>query len=46
VEWLLPTASFSYADDQGKELLGRYMMTNPDFNTEFQDADFGPDTLR
>jgi hypothetical protein len=45
-EWLLPTASFSYADDQGKQLLGRYLLTEPDFSQNFADADFSPETLR
>jgi len=44
-EWLLPTACFSYADDEGKVLLGKYLLTDPAFNNGFTDADFSPETL-
>ena len=44
-EWLLPTACFSYADDEGQDLLGKYLLTEPTFNVGFTDSDFGPDTL-
>jgi hypothetical protein len=37
-EWLLPTAVYSYADKEGKTLLGSYVFTdvqlNPDFGTD------------
>ncbi len=44
-EWLLPTACFSYADDQEQQLLGKYLLTNAEFNVGFTDADFSPDVL-
>ena len=44
-EWLLPTGCFSYADDHGNELLGRYLLTDAQFNQGFTDKDFGPETL-
>ncbi len=44
-EWLLPTACFSYADDEGQDLLGKYLLTAPTFNNGFTDADFSPETL-
>jgi hypothetical protein len=44
-EWLLPTACFSYADDEGQELLGKYLLTDASFNVGLTDADFGPEAL-
>lgn len=39
-EWLLPTAVYSYADHEGKELLGSYVMTKVRLNPGLTDADF------
>lgn len=44
-EWLVPSACFSYADDAGQDLLGKYVLTNPTFNVGFTDEDFGPEAL-
>ncbi len=44
-EWLLPTACYSYADDAGTELLGKYLLTSATFNVGFTDADFGPESI-
>lgn len=44
-EWLLPTACFSYADDEGQQLLGKYLLTGATFNVGLTDADFGPEVL-
>ncbi len=40
-EWLLPTAVYSYADHQNKELLGSYEFTQVELNPEF-----GPDAFQ
>lgn len=40
-EWLLPVAVYSYADADGKVLLGSYVMVNVQFNPRF-----GPDTFK
>jgi hypothetical protein len=39
-EWLVPTACFSYADDEKEEMLGRYVTTSVEFNVGLTDADF------
>jgi len=39
-ETLLPVMCASYADDEGKELLGQYMYTNVKLNARLTDADF------
>lgn len=44
-EWLLPTACFSYADDDSQQLLGKYITTDVTFNNGLSDEDFGPDSL-
>ena len=45
-EWLLPTGCFSYADDGGEQLLGRYLLTNAEFNIGYNDTDFDAKTIR
>jgi len=44
-EWLVPTACFSYSDDRGEELLGKYILTGVEFNVGLDDDDFGPQVL-
>ena len=44
-EWLIPSACFSYADREGKKLLGSYVMTNVTFDVGFDDDDFDPDKI-
>ena len=39
-EWLLPTAVYSYADREEKELLGSYVITQVKLNPGLTDADF------
>ncbi len=39
-EWLIPTALYSYADRDGKSLLGSYEFTDVKLNPGFSDADF------
>ncbi len=39
-EWLLPTCCVSYADAEGKKLLGRYVIKDARFNVGLTDADF------
>lgn len=39
-EWLLPTAVYSYADHQGKELLGSYVFTKVRLNAGLTEEDF------
>lgn len=39
-EYLLPTGIFSYADAEGRELLGSYMFTRVQLNAGLTDADF------
>lgn len=43
-EWNLPLACYSYADYEGKELLGKYTYTNVHLNVGLQDKDFDPKT--
>ncbi len=45
-EWLLPTGCFSYADDDGENLLGRYLLTEAEFNLGFEDADFNAKNIK
>ena len=45
-EWLLPTGCFSYADDDGEELLGKYLLTKADFNVGYKDADFDAKAIK
>ncbi len=45
-EWLLPTGCFSYADDDGADLLGRYLLTEAEFNVGYGDADFDANTIK
>ncbi len=39
-EWLLPTCVIAYADEQEQQLLGRYLITDVQFNTGLTDRDF------
>ena len=39
-EWLLPLAIYSYADPEGKKLLGSYVMTSVKLNPKLDDAAF------
>ncbi len=39
-EWLVPTGVLAYADIEKRELLGRYVFTDLQFNTGLTDADF------
>ena len=39
-QWLVPTGCFSYADDARTKLIGRYMLTDPEFNVGLTDEDF------
>lgn len=39
-EWLLPTALYSYADHEGRELLGSYVTTQVRFNPGFGESGF------
>lgn len=39
-EWLLPTAIYSYADREGKKLLGSYVFKNVRLNQGFSEHDF------
>ncbi|MFH0982588.1 MAG: DUF1571 domain-containing protein [Planctomycetota bacterium] len=45
-EWLLPTGCFSYADDDGDALLGRYLLTEAEFNLGYNTADFDANTIK
>jgi hypothetical protein len=45
-EWLLPTGCFSYADDGAENLLGRYVLTQAQFNVGYSDADFDASTIK
>jgi hypothetical protein len=42
-EWLLPTCIIAYADDNEKQLLGRYLITDVEFNLDLSEADFSLD---
>jgi len=42
---LVPTACYSYADDEGEKLLGKYIYTNIDFGRDYTDADFDPEQI-
>ncbi len=44
-EWLVPVACFSYADHEGRELLGSYVLTDIKFNVGLGDDDFDPEKL-
>lgn len=44
-EWLVPMACFSYADETGDDLLGKYVLTDTAFNIGLTDQDFSPETL-
>lgn len=39
-EWMIPTAVYSYADKDGKELLGSYVYTQVRLNLKLTDEDF------
>jgi hypothetical protein len=39
-QWLVPTAVFSYADDAGQNLLGKYIHENLNINPGLPDSDF------
>ena len=45
-EWLLPTGCFSYADDDGTDLLGRYLLTGAEFNVGYGDIDFDAKSIK
>jgi hypothetical protein len=44
-EWKIPTAVYSYADQDGKELLGSYVFTDVELNPGYSAADFDPDKI-
>jgi hypothetical protein len=44
-EHLLPTACFSYADAEGRELLGSYIYTDIAINQNYTADDFDPDKI-
>jgi hypothetical protein len=44
-EWLLPTCCISYADDNGSQLLGRYVLVDVRLNPGYTDADFDPEGI-
>ncbi|MHC4064368.1 MAG: DUF1571 domain-containing protein [Planctomycetota bacterium] len=44
-QWLVPTACYSYADDLGDDLLGKYLLTDVTFNHGFTDEEFEPEAL-
>lgn len=44
-EWLVPTLCTSYADDEKKVLLGRYMITDLKFNVNLADAVFSKEGM-
>ena len=44
-EWLVPTVCLSYEDEDGKALLGSYILTGAQFNIGYTDADFDPDNI-
>jgi hypothetical protein len=44
-EWLLPTACYSFADDDREILLGSYVLTNVSLNRDLADADFTPEAV-
>lgn len=44
-EWKVPTAVYSYADDEGRELLGSYVFSDVALNTGLTSADFDPDQI-
>lgn len=39
-EWLVPTATFLYADEDGQELLGSYLIRDIEWNVGLTDDDF------
>jgi len=44
-EHLLPTACLSYADDDGRDLLGSYVYTDIQLNPGYTDKDFDPEAI-
>jgi len=44
-EWLVPTGCYSFADHEGRNLLGSYVTTDIRFNVGLMDADFDPTKL-
>lgn len=44
-QWRVPTALYSYADEQGDVLLGSYLFSDVKFNVGLDDDDFNPDKL-
>ena len=44
-EYLLPTACYSYADQQKKELLGKYVYEDVKLNVGYDDKDFDPEVI-
>lgn len=45
-QWLAPTGCFAYADDEGERLLGRYVLTDAQFNVGYTPSDFDPNTIQ
>ena len=41
-QWLVPTACYSYADEERQQLLGKYLLKDAVFNRGYTDADFDP----
>ena len=39
-EWLVPTTCISFADNQGEQLIGSYVLTEVEFNVGLTDKDF------
>ncbi|MGE3180052.1 MAG: DUF1571 domain-containing protein, partial [Phycisphaerae bacterium] len=39
-QWLIPVAVYSYADQAGKKLLGKYIFVDVDITPNFSDRDF------
>lgn len=44
-QYLVPTACYSYADDNSTDLLGSYVYRDVQFNVGYQDDDFDPDLI-
>jgi len=44
-EWKLPTAVYSYADTQGRDLLGSYVFSDVQLNQGLTRSDFDPDKI-
>lgn len=42
LQWLVPTACYSYSDANGRHLLGSYVLTNVKFDVGLSSSDFDP----